>query len=219
VTVQVWKAAARLPEINWRSRPSRRCLAAVRDRLGPEAADRLTHARVRWESARDVLNGREPLPMTNSDVEQHLVKVREGRMLHPVVVNGPVIVDGHHVVSVAYYRSPTERVPVLDVAESESTMSKKSKVKVRKASTLSLEDQLSAIHVAVRRNDLSPQERFETANAIRGAEGELARQRSWATESAPSDNDYLIGKAQKLRKSDPDLGEYESLRQASRRAA
>ena len=89
----------------------------MRKRLGAEAADRLTHARVRWESAQDVLNGREPLPMTNPDVERHAQKVREGRMLHPVIVDGRAIVDGRHVVSVAYYRSPTERVPVLDVAE------------------------------------------------------------------------------------------------------
>lgn len=72
------RKAERLPAPVWRTKPSKRSVAAVRDRVGPHAADALSRDKVTWRTVADVLAAtrRKPLPATNEDVQRHVEKSR-----------------------------------------------------------------------------------------------------------------------------------------------
>ena len=71
--------------------------------------------------------------MSNPDVERHAQAVAEGRLLHPVVVDGRKIVDGEHRLSLAYHRNPDTRVPVLAVQVQNGEPEVKKSKKVQKS--------------------------------------------------------------------------------------
>ena len=99
--------------------------------MSADAAESLVYAKVQWLGAGEVLRTvhREPLPITDPDIMRHLERAREGRLFHPIVVDGHKLVDGEHRLSLAYHRNLETRVPVLSVrAEGEPQM-EKSKIK------------------------------------------------------------------------------------------
>jgi len=127
--VVIFRKADPIPDPIWRTQPSKRSLAAVTARLGPEAAGAVARARIEWRPAAEVLReaNRSPLPLDDPDVARHIGKVRAGKPFAPVVVDGAQLVDGEHRLTVAHAHGPQTKVPVLQLKGTD--MAKKSKTK------------------------------------------------------------------------------------------
>ena len=219
--VIIFRKADPVPDPIWRTQPSKRSLAAVTARLGPEAAGSLARARIEWRPAAEVLReaNRSPLPLDDPDVARHIGKVREGKPLAPVVVDGTRLVDGEHRLTVAHAHGPETKVPVLQLKGTE--MSKKSKKISKSGDPVDrLADSLVALHTESRRGDLNAHQRQILNKAARGAETQYLRAvRPWAVESeiakADGDGDLLVAKAERIKKSDPTVSRFDALMAAA----
>ena len=227
----IFRKADPIPDPVWRTKPSRRSVAAVTARLGAEAAGALARARIEWRPAAEVLReaNRSPLPLDDPDVARHIRKVRDGKPLAPVVVDGTRLVDGEHRLTVAHAHSPQTKVPVLDVrAESDGPQMAKNKKAVRKAEQAidALGESLVELQTVARRENLNAGQRATIAKASREAQRQyLASVRPWAAptdadiRTAAEDDDSLFRKAEQIRKADPNVSKFEAMRRAGRRAA
>lgn len=100
-------------------------------------------------------------------------------------------------------------------------MSKKSNKKLRKEASRSSDPigdlAESVAELRTHAAEATPSQRDKIRRASTGVERSYLRSVApWHRDSAPSDNAALIGKAQKLRKRDSSMSEYESLIQAAR---
>jgi hypothetical protein len=118
----------RIPDPIWSTKPAAHPLLGARAflALAPSCAEEvrqvieaMTTTPVRWVAADSILDaaGLESLPMNDRAVKRAARLVRAGRALAPilaVVADEYMIVDGHYRVSVAYHRSPSASVPVIE---------------------------------------------------------------------------------------------------------